>query len=98
MPSVALAQRKTPALPALANATFSVGVGTVSAVGDASNGPEKFAVLLGLSSPIRVLPRVITISHEIMSVEGRNVPVAPFVVIVPEIVYPSWAAGWFTTS
>jgi hypothetical protein len=33
------------------------------------------------------------ISHDVMSVPGRLAPVAPFVVIVPKIVYPFWAAG-----
>jgi hypothetical protein len=40
----------------------------------------------------------IVMSNEVMSVVGSCVPVAPFVVIVPETVYPFWIMGKFSKS
>jgi hypothetical protein len=39
------------------------------------------------------LPPVTVMSHVVMSAPGSDVPVAPFVVIVPDTVYPFCSVG-----
>ena len=58
----------------------------VIAVVVASNSVDVFEVVAGVNSAIVVVPRVMVISHDVMSEPGRWKPVAPFVVIVPDIV------------
>jgi hypothetical protein len=52
----------------------------------ALKGPLNEILFVGLTVRIVVDACVIVISQEVMSLPGRSVPVAPFVVIVPETV------------
>jgi hypothetical protein len=59
----------------------------VIAVGVASKELFIWMVLAGVSVT-ELVPFVMNILHDVMSDAGRDVPVAPFVVIVPLTLYP----------
>jgi hypothetical protein len=68
-------------------------VAAVIVVGVASNAIVKLVESDGVSVATVVLPNDMVMSHDVISVPGRAVPVAPFVVIVPVTVYPFWSVG-----
>ena len=75
------------------NEILSAGVATFIVVGAASNELEKFIESSWVIVVTVMVPNDILISHDVMSGAGSRVPVAPFVVIVPDTVYPFWSVG-----
>jgi hypothetical protein len=78
------------------NEICSGGDGTAVVLSVDSKDVVVFADMCGVNSSIVLFPCVMVMSQDVMP-RGRLMPVAPFVVIVPEIVNPFWAAGKFTT-